>query len=60
MTITIGWWIIPAVVSIVCGFYMAQDDSSAFDGGLLGALFMVPVLAVWLLYFMFRSFFGIF
>lgn len=62
MTVTIGWWIVPLILTI--GFLIAmfwpEERVSQYDfvTPLLRLLWIVPILLVWLFYFMGMYFFG--
>lgn len=53
ITLTLGWWIIPAVVTVAL-FAMAWRDESSSGGGYFSglsfALMAIPALIVWCAY----------
>jgi hypothetical protein len=54
MQITIGLWIIPAILTGICLFQMfrKQDGSDQFGiGALFSMLWIIPILFIWSVYF---------
>lgn len=47
MTITIGWWIIPVILTILA---LRVANAERDDYGIVGMLMLIPILAVWLIY----------
>lgn len=62
LTITLGWWILPAVITAVL-FAVAWDDERAagnsFGAGLSYFFAALPSLAAWVIYLLAALFFGI-
>lgn len=58
MTITIGWWIIPALITIIGLIKLFSGESSGSNfmsgiGGMIdGLIALVLILVSWLIYFM--------
>jgi len=59
MTITIGWWAIPLVVSLILFLIMTRPNRNAPSGGgwwsidptpLFRMLWLIPILLTWIVY----------
>ncbi len=58
MTITIGWWLLPALVSATCvvAAFRPYRRHGAYDfGAILRGFWLIPALAVWVVYFVARE-----
>lgn len=54
MTITLGWWAIPTIVSLAMFAWANRpyQQSGDYDFGIVfRAFWLIPIMAVWLLYF---------
>ena len=47
MTVTIAWWMIPALITVLCiGYAAIHDDGDGYLSGLGNLILMVPALAL--------------
>ncbi len=61
MTLTLGWWLIPAIITIFCVYKIYRTNgitgSSSMSGvgsaieGLIMVAWFVPALLAWVIYF---------
>jgi hypothetical protein len=61
LTITIGWWILPALITLFCLAILVTQGgggSGDFGDGLGCAFMLIPILFVWCVYFAARTFWG--
>lgn len=57
MTVVLGWWLLPAAITLIWLMFAVIESSGPSGGfldmtGLLSIIGLVPVLAAWLIYFM--------
>lgn len=58
MTITLGWWVIPAIITLIGFFvasYAARDDTGSGYGAGIASLFLfsawlIASMLVWIIY----------
>lgn len=50
MTITIGLWALPALVTVAAMIYMAKDMNDPLVGPLIGAWMSCPAWLIWALW----------
>lgn len=56
LTLTIGWWIIPVILTLICLSRMlrqSEEDWGIFFGfaALFRLFWLIPILFIWLIYF---------
>lgn len=60
LTITLGWWILPAVLTLIFGYLAFKPEEQCggcyeYIGDAIGAIFkllwLIPLLISWLIYF---------
>lgn len=61
MTITIGWWIIPTLFSMVMLYFMFCNDRASRNDiygfvAVMRLFYLIPILLIWLIYFMIAYF----
>ncbi len=62
MEITIGWWIIPTIITVVGYIFMdhstkgASGIGGAVDAFVAGAMWLALTLFVWMVYFAYLAF----
>lgn len=61
LTISLGWWILPAVITAILGVIVIREEagSTGMLSGLGYILMAVPILFVWCLYLLAALLFGI-
>lgn len=52
MTMTIGIWVIPLIVTIICIYYTLKGSYSSYFGNCIEPIFLVPAILAWLIYYM--------
>ena len=53
MTITVGWWLVPLVLTVIMGAIMFRpyQSSGAYDFTSIFRLgWLIPILALWVIY----------
>ncbi len=65
MSITLGWWLVPLAITLLIWFggrrYIGVGENRSVDfsvDGIVELFLLIPILCVWLAYFVILHFFG--